>query len=82
MNTLRTVTDDIYNMIDPETLRNYDEAEEIRFSPPAYIQRYNTTSDILTKYEGRLKKVRYHINILSQLYQTSCALYLFNIDSR
>lgn len=79
MNISRTVTDDIYNLIDPDTLQNYDETEEIRFSPPAYIQRYDATSDVLMKYEGRLKKVRYHINILPQFCQSSCALYLFNI---
>lgn len=66
MNTSPAVVrDKIYDLIDPDTLLNYYEEKRIRFSPPASIQRYYAAVDILSsdKYEGQIRKVRYHIYI-------------------
>lgn len=37
---------------------DYEESKStIKFSPPAYIQRYQAVSNILTQYHGKLQKV-------------------------
>lgn len=49
-------------MINPETPQSFE--ENIKFFPPAYIQRYAAVADVLSceRYRGKLRKVfRFHI---------------------
>lgn len=49
--------------------RRYSNSEDeeskhtIRFSPPACIQRYQAVLDVLTKYHGKLNKVKINVQI-------------------
>lgn len=50
------------SVINPETPQNFE--QNIKFFPPAYIQRYAAVADILSseRYQGKLRKVfRFHI---------------------
>ncbi|XP_054008797.1 uncharacterized protein LOC128892410 [Hylaeus anthracinus] len=53
------ISDRVYRMIDPEAPQDDEKENNIRFFPPAYVQRYTAVSDILAspKYQGKLRKV-------------------------
>lgn len=56
------ITEEDRRMIDPEAPQSFE--ENIKFFPPAYIQRYAAVADVLNsdRYRGKIRKVfRFHI---------------------
>lgn len=58
----RNISESDLRMIDPQTPQTFE--ENIKFFPPAYVQRYAAVADVLSsdRYRGKLRKVfRFHI---------------------
>lgn len=65
-------------MVDPETPQTFE--ENIKFFPPAYIQRYAAVADVLSseRYRGKLRKVfRFHIFAITSRVDFSSLLEIY-----
>lgn len=71
--TYEMFSDNSYDDDEKSLASNCHEAEQMKFKPPAYIQRYNAVQNILNDpvYSGKIRKVliHYHIQIYSYRYE-------------